>query len=107
MLTVRCARAAREGSIYIYGLAEEEDGGGWSLVFSIDEATSEGYALSTADGATWYDPLKGWALADGVLRLLLTADAAAALGLPNEIWLHLDTEHVDIAEVRDAMAQFS
>jgi hypothetical protein len=104
--TIRCARAAQEGSIYIYGLAERDDGDGWSLVFSVDEAANEGYALSTSSGLTWYDALEGWALTDHVLGLALTAEAASALGLPGEMRLRIDTRLVDVAELRAAMARF-
>jgi hypothetical protein len=107
MFPIRCARGTRDGSIYAYGLAEQEDGTGWSLVFSYDESTCEGYSLSTTDGATWYDALQGWSLDGQVLRLVLTREAAAELSLPIDLRLQLDTESVDAAEVRDAMNYFA
>lgn len=72
-MLIRCARAARDGSIYIYGLAEHADGGGWSLIFQVDEDANEGYSVSSADGATSENALMGWRLTDHDLELRLTA----------------------------------
>jgi hypothetical protein len=105
---IRCARGVRDGSIYVYGLAEEKDGGGWSLVFSHDEMEEDGsYSLSTPDGATCYDALRGWRLVGNILELNLSEVAATTLGLAPDLKLQLDIESVSADDVRTAMTRLA
>ena len=107
VIEIRCARQAQDGPILMFGLAEEPDGGGWSLIFTSDQADPSAYAASTMDGATAYGAVEAWTLDDNVLRLRLTSNAAVLLGVPPNLSLRLNAAYVNVADVRRALADIA
>jgi hypothetical protein len=85
-------------SVLMVALAERPDGSGRSVILqrasrpSPDDPLDAGYSISTETGATVYDPLVDWRLADDELVLDLTSDAARLLGCAPRIAIGVMTD---------------
>lgn len=98
-----------EDGYVVLALGESPSGAGRHMMVSrlLDQnraaAEDELYSLSTEHGLTTEGGIEGWGIREGVLSLVLSAEAAETLGLPSELRMVL-SDPASTERVRRAMA---
>ena len=82
------------------GFAEEADGGGPALIL---QRNADGYSLATDTDTQTSGGIETWQLAEGWLKLKLTATAAEQLGVHADVIIQFAPIHTDT--VRTALAR--
>ena len=101
-----------DNGVHVVVLAEHSDGSGWRLELQRGEEIDEqdrrlgldAHCLVTHAQATHYGGVTSWRLADGVLSLELTSEAAQELNVPDDLVVRMPVGDSAREQVRRGLA---